>query len=351
MSLAALEIALRAAAVAVLLVLAASLLRDFRGAVNGRLAVAFALGSAAHAATCTIGATSPASIWHAPLIALSTGNAVVFWLFCRALFDDAFELRPWQGLVWLAMAVFSFITCFWLVPSGHARIAIVAINLLALGFIVIAVVQTVNSWSGDLVEGRRRLRLFIVTAAALYGGMNAVLQIFVSGGSAAEIANVVNAAVLAGVVGAIAGSMIQIDGADLFAPAPATVLAVQNPTAQGAADQTLIDALMRLMADERNYRHDNLTIGALAARLKTPEYRLRRLINQRLGYRNFNVFLNNHRIEEAKAALADPAQAEVPVITIAMDAGFQSLGPFNRAFKAMTGVTPTEYRRLNEGRA
>ena len=41
------------------------------------------------------------------------------------------------------------------------------------------------------------------------------------------------------------------------------------------------------------------------------------------------------------------AQAEVPVITIAMDAGFQSLGPFNRAFKATTGVTPTEYRRLN----
>jgi AraC-like DNA-binding protein len=74
---------------------------------------------------------------------------------------------------------------------------------------------------------------------------------------------------------------------------------------------------------------------------------LRRLINQQLGYRNFNVFLNDHRIQEAKAALADPTQAEVPVITIAMDAGFQSLGPFNRAFKATTGVTPSEYRRLN----
>ena len=101
------------------------------------------------------------------------------------------------------------------------------------------------------------------------------------------------------------------------------------------------------MADERIYRQENITIGSLALRLGVPEYRLRRLINQRLGYRNFNVFLNNHRIEEAKAALADPSQAEVPIITIAMDAGFQSLGPFNRAFKALTGVTPTEYRRLN----
>ena len=92
-------------------------------------------------------------------------------------------------------------------------------------------------------------------------------------------------------------------------------------------------------------------VGTLATRLGIPEYRLRRLINQRLGYRNFNVFLNEHRIAEAKAALADPSQAEVPVITIAMDAGFQSLGPFNRAFKATTGVTPTEYRRLKASAA
>ena len=118
-----------------------------------------------------------------------------------------------------------------------------------------------------------------------------------------------------------------------------------------AADQKLIDALLRLMSDERIYRHDNVTIGTLATRLAIPEYRLRRLINQRLGYRNFNVFLNEHRIAEAKAALADPNQAEVPVITIAMDAGFQSLGPFNRAFKAITGITPTEYRRLKASAA
>ena len=95
----------------------------------------------------------------------------------------------------------------------------------------------------------------------------------------------------------------------------------------GAADPKLVDALMRLMADERIYRHDGITIGTLATKLAVPEYRLRRLINQQLGYRNFNVFLNNHRIEEAKAALADPSQAEVPVITIAMDAGFPVARP------------------------
>jgi AraC-like DNA-binding protein len=358
MLISTLDLALRAGTTALLLVLAASLFRDFRGAVAGRLAVAFALGSAAHAVTQGIGATSPVSIWHAPLIALSTGNIVVFWLFTRALFDDAFKMRWWHALVWAVVAGFSFINCAWIAPaSGNARFSIIAINLLVLGFIALAVGQTIASWSADLVEGRRRLRVFIVSAAALYGGINAVLQVLVSGREAADVANTANAALLAGIVAAICYSMMRVAAVDLFPVAP-VVTAVANvpapsvaPPESGAADQRLVDALLRLMADERIYRHDNITIGTLATKLRIPEYRLRRLINQRLGYRNFNVFLNNHRIEEAKAALADPSQAEVPVITIAMDAGFQSLGPFNRAFKATTGVTPTEYRRLNEARA
>ena len=235
----------------------------------------------------------------------------------------------------------------WIAPASGARLSIIAINLIALGFIALAVTQTIASWSSDLVERRRGVRVFIVSAAAIYGGLNAVLQIAMSGSGSAEIANTVNLAVLAGVVAAICYAMMRVDGADLFPVAP-QVAAVHDATAveSSAADQKLVDALMRLMGDERIYRHDNVTIGTLATKLGIPEYRLRRLINQRLGYRNFNVFLNNHRIAEAKAALADPSQAEVPVITIAMDAGFQSLGPFNRAFKATTGVTPTEYRRL-----
>jgi AraC-like DNA-binding protein len=187
--------------------------------------------------------------------------------------------------------------------------------------------------------------------------MNAILQMLISGREAADVANTANAALLAAIVAAICYAMLRVAAVDLFpvVPVAAAVTNLAGPSVaaqdSSAADQRLVDALMRLMADERIYRHDNVTIGTLATKLAIPEYKLRRLINQRLGYRNFNVFLNNHRIEEAKAALADPSQAEVPVITIAMDAGFQSLGPFNRAFKATTGVTPTEYRRLNEARA
>jgi AraC-like DNA-binding protein len=348
MMLPTIDIALRGATVALLLVLAVSLFRGFGTVLTGRLAAAFALGSAAHAVTSSIGVTSKVASALAPVIALSTGNAVMFWLFTRALFDEAFRLRWWHTLVWAAVVAFSFVNCMWLAPASGVRLSIVAVNLLALGFIVLAVVQTIASWPADLVEGRRRVRVFIVSAAALYGGLNAVLQISLSGSGAAEIANTVNSAVLAAVVAAIAIAMMRVDGADLFPLAPKARIDASEAAAaaSSAADQKLIDALMRLMSDERVYRHDNVTIGTLATRLGIPEYRLRRLINQRLGYRNFNVFLNEHRIAEAKAALADPSQAEVPVITIAMDAGFQSLGPFNRAFKAITGFTPTEYRRL-----
>jgi AraC-like DNA-binding protein len=353
MMLSTLDIALRGATVALLLVLAASLFRGFGTVLTGRLAAAFALGSAAHAVTASIGSTGPISATHAPLIAISTGNVVVFWLFTRALFDETFRLRWWHALIWAAVAAFSFVNCMWLAPASGARLSIIAVNLLALGFIVLAVAQTVASWSSDLVEGRRRVRVFIVSGAALYGGLNAVLQISMAGGGVAEIANTVNSAALAVVVAAISTAMMRVDGADLFPAAPEVQAEASEAAVveSSAADRKLIDALLRLMGDERIYRHDNVTIGTLATKLGIPEYRLRRLINQRLGYRNFNVFLNEHRIAEAKAALADPSQAEAPVITIAMDAGFQSLGPFNRAFKATTGVTPSEYRRLKAGAA
>ncbi len=351
MSLASLDTALCGATVALLLVLTATLLRDFRHVVAGRLAAAFALGSVAHAVTYGVDINSRLAFWHVPLIALSTGDVVVFWLFTRALFDDAFVLRWRHALIWAAVTIISFVNCMWIAPSGHARLSIIAINLVSLGFIGLAVGQTVASWSADLVERRRSVRVLIVAAVALYVGFNAVLQITAAGGEIADLANTTNGVMLACIAAAISYAMTGAAAAELFPAEPRAATAAATESAvvpeENAGDQKLVEALMRLMADERIYRHDNITIGTLATRLSIPEYRLRRLINQRLGYRNFNVFLNNHRIEEAKAALADPTQLEVPVITIAMDAGFQSLGPFNRAFKATTGVTPTEYRRLN----
>jgi AraC-like DNA-binding protein len=110
------------------------------------------------------------------------------------------------------------------------------------------------------------------------------------------------------------------------------------------ADRPLAASLAAAM-DADIWRREGLTIGALAADLGAPEHRLRRLINDALGHRNFADFLNARRIEAAKAALADPARAREPVSAIAFDLGYSSLGPFNRAFKEATGQTPTEWRK------
>ena len=346
------NLTLGAGTATLLLLLAALLWRDFRTVAAGRLGSAFALGSAAHAVTAASGFALPVTPWHAALIAISTGNVVLFWLFARALFDDAFEVRRRHALLWAAVVALSLTNCLVLVPAQilDPRIFAVAISVISLVFVALAVGQTIASWSADLVEERRRLRVFVVVAAAAYAGFNAVVEIFLTSSGSPGIVATVNAAILAGVVIAIAVSLMRVRGEAIFAPSEKPVAAALSSEAS-ASDRRLLDALMRLMSDERIYRHEGITIGTLATKLAVPEYKLRRLINQQLGYRNFNAFLNNHRIAEAKAALADPSQAEVPVITIAMDAGFQSLGPFNRAFKATTGVTPTEYRRHSEAGA
>ena len=85
--------------------------------------------------------------------------------------------------------------------------------------------------------------------------------------------------------------------------------------------------------------------GALAKRLEVPEYRLRALINKRLGYRNFNALLHEYRLREACLQLADPTKAHLPILTIALDVGYQSIAPFNQAFRDALECTPSEYRR------
>ena len=99
------------------------------------------------------------------------------------------------------------------------------------------------------------------------------------------------------------------------------------------------------MNENEVWRGEDLSIGTLAALVGAPEHRLRKLINGTLGHRNFADYVNGRRIEAAKIALADPEQALKSVSTIAYELGFASLGPFNRAFRAATGVTPTVWRQ------
>ena len=58
-----------------------------------------------------------------------------------------------------------------------------------------------------------------------------------------------------------------------------------------------------------------------------------------------NAVLVQKRIREATEALGDASKADLPVLTIALEAGYQSINPFNRAFRELHGMTPTAYRQ------
>jgi AraC-like DNA-binding protein len=218
-----------------------------------------------------------------------------------------------------------------------------------------ALAQTVAGWRSDLVEGRRRLRLFILAAVAIHSTVTAAVDLSFGPGQVPITLHVLNAGALALIAVVIAAGLLQADldsilgGPAPAATAPDVVVAAVTGADEEPVDPALLAELARLMTVDRLYRQEGLTIGVLATRLGLPERKVRHAINRGLGYRNFNEYLNRHRLADAKQALADPTQAEVPILTIALDSGFQSLGPFNRAFKADTGVTPTAFRRASAG--
>jgi AraC-like DNA-binding protein len=120
---------------------------------------------------------------------------------------------------------------------------------------------------------------------------------------------------------------------------------ILKPRPQPLDDPLLTTKLQTLMEEQRVYKKEGLTIRELATLMNEQEYRLRRLINGQLGFRNFNDFLNQYRINNACEILSDPTQIRKTILEIAYDLGYQSIGPFNKAFKDLKGLTPTAYRK------
>ncbi len=347
------EAALRGATISLLILLALLLLRDARRIPAARFAALFALGVACYAVVSASELAAALPAWLIPLRIVAMGNAVVFALFAAALFDDDFRPSWWHALAWLAVVAIGA-SCFW-IATPAARIGFSMVGLAC---------NAVGAWyalagrSLDLVEQRRRLRSVLVVVIAFYATAiiaSEILFPYGSGGPALAAAISAGVLVIAMVFALVVlavnrdGSVIpfgQSDQQPLVAAAlrPPAVASISERSDEGE-DARQLAALRRLMEHDKAYREEGLSIGSLAERLSIAEHALRRLINQRLGHRNFNAFLNGYRLDEVFAALGDPAQEAVPILTIALDAGFQSIGPFNRAFKSRTGMTPSEFRR------
>jgi AraC-like DNA-binding protein len=353
LSLAMLEAGLRGAVVALLVVLAALLLRDARRTPTGLYGALFDVSVAAYVVVTLPALLYFPSPWLLPFRLMSLGTPAMFWLFALASFDDAFVVSWRHALPWLGTVALGFVCARGLLPA-----ACPLYHALQLVFVVLAIRQALIGRSADLVEERRRFRVALVLSAAIYTAAVIVVETMIGGPPAAPPLSTINAAGVLALTFVFVLAQLSLSTRGQLVPAPPVIqrglpVDVFAPSLAPVDDQetVLLERLRRAMERDKVYREEGLSVAALAEKLAIPEYRLRRLINGRLGHRNFSTFVNAYRLTDAVAALGDPSQAGVPVVTIALDAGFQSLGPFNRAFKAHTGMTPTDYRRLQLGRA
>lgn len=337
------DILIRYPAAGMLLLTGVLSLRDRRGSRTVLLAALTSFSCAAVLLT-----SAPPSL-HLPypvhffLRLVDTTAIPLAWWLGLALFDDDFRPgRPeWGGLA--AMVV---LLCVWRLDSlGAINFKPVwldpAVDILSLVMIGHVVWKAFSGREGDLVERRRRVRFWF--ALAIAGGtlISVVADNTLRGARSGQAAFV-----LAAVIGVMAvwGALWLLRLIPESLRFEEAIVAAPPPPAVDPKDAAAHRRLLHLMEVEKAFLEPGLTIGALAAKVGVPEHQLRALINGALGHRNFAGFLNGYRVAHAKAVLADPDRARLPILTIALDSGFSSLAPFNRAFRAAEGVTPSEFR-------
>jgi AraC-like DNA-binding protein len=292
------------------------------------------------------------------LVPLSIGALLfplAFWWLVRIAFDDRTDL-PWAAAVVAGLLVIAGL--------GSADTQWQALQkALAAAFMVSALWRLTVTWAEDLVSGRRRVRLWVVAYTGAHGLAVLAVELLLGGQRAPGWLDAVNVAVIVLALGVTAAYLLRSDfGAvqTLFGPAPeqtslpatpsGTLLDVMESAthASDVDDTAHLLELERLMTVKMIYRDPELTLAVVAQQLGLPQYRVRDLIHNRLGHRNFPTFVNAYRLAEVEQRLLDPALVRRPILTLALEAGFGSIGPFNRAFRERHGLTPTEYRKRTD---
>lgn len=333
-----LDFALRVAVVSQLLFAVVLLLRAGWPLSRARaLAIALVTGVIAYM-YCSAGPHEPSAI-SIPLASLCILIPPIFWLFANAAFDDSFRLRAWHALpvgMALALGLSTFINLGapWSVATGLAGRA------LSIAFIVGAFWVAFRGRRFDLVESRRKFRDWLTALVGLYMLGVVAAEIALLGKEPPPVVNTLNVAAILLVAHLTCHALSSARVRAL----EAVPLLSTAPPSEEEPDRQALAALREAMEVRFGYRENGLTIGALATKLGLQEHALRQIINGRLGFRNFNDFLNRYRIRDACVRLRAPETGNLPVLTIALDVGYSSITPFNRAFKELVGMTPTAYR-------
>jgi len=286
-------------------------------------------------------------------LALCTSSTAWLWLAARGLFDDHFALTlrllaPPIALTLLGMAEN--------VPQLDAALAglprpeggpLEHLHALAmLGFTGAALWEVARGWRVDLVEPRRAVRRWAAMGIGVYAAVALVVELAVRGRAVGALLPALHVLGIGSVALALAVLVARRSlGAILGLPPDAVPrdAVPDEPVAErpAASPSPAMARLTRAMTEEQAYRREGLTLADLAQTLELGEAVLRRLINQELGYRNFNDFLHHYRLQEASQRLT---REDLPILSIALECGYGSIGPFNRAFRQRFGMTPTEYR-------
>ena len=269
-------------------------------------------------------------------------HMIFIWLFALSLFDSQFKPKLLHAVVALAYCLpilllrLSQIGMIGSVPSW----VIAAINLGTIPIIGHLIWVTLKGRTDDLNEGRRAARYYFVSVLSFVAIASALTDLFMTGEYNVHLPT--------------AKAVIFLP-ATLFAcwwllriEPNALSFGMSAPKTKAKLDGRNQDLNMRLdkeMREDKAYLDPKLSITSLAKRVGIPAYRLRELINTSLGHQNFSVYVNRFRVEAVKEALANPDDEGASILTHALNNGFNSLSPFNRAFREIEGITPSEYRR------
>jgi AraC-like DNA-binding protein len=99
-----------------------------------------------------------------------------------------------------------------------------------------------------------------------------------------------------------------------------------------------------IMEDEKLYCDEDLSLSRLSEALEVTTHQLSQFLNEHHN-KNFNCYINNYRIRDAKNMLIDDPKRST--LSIAYAVGFNSYSSFYTVFKKEVNLSPVEYRKKN----
>ena len=112
-----------------------------------------------------------------------------------------------------------------------------------------------------------------------------------------------------------------------------------EPDAVNPANQ-LMQRIETLMEEQRLYLSSDLKMGDVASQLGVHQNEVSACINSCKGY-SFSQFINGYRVTYAQQLLRD--HPEKKMAQVGLESGFANDTTFYRVFKAITGLTPSEW--------